>query len=192
MQNTENNLYINRGNIINIKSEILCREAEDDFFYFNNINAAYKKLNESVKLTPNHIKSIILLADVSFIKGYIRKSLKLFNKAEQMGCHSAKIYASIANCNNVLGNYSEALKNCNKAIERINFENFIIYSQVVEMKINILIQQKQYKKAYITFIKAQNILDKNSLKSIYNISYELLNKKINVHNRLMQSHLKIV
>ena len=192
MQNITNKSYINSKKIINIKSELLCREAEDDFFYFNNVNIAYKKLCEAVKLSPNHLKSIILLADVSFVKGYIKKALELYIKAENLGNNSAKIYASIANCYNILKCYDKALEFCNKALDIIGNEAFSIYSQIIEIKINILIMKKMYKQAYVTFIQAQNIIDKNSLKSIYNINYEILNKKLNIQKRLNKTHLKIV
>ena len=78
MQNSTSKSYINSKKIINIRSEILCRQAEDDFFYFNNINTAYKKLNEAVKLTPFHFKSLVLLADISFVKGFIKKAISRY------------------------------------------------------------------------------------------------------------------
>ena len=191
MQNTNTNLYINNNNIINIKSEILCREAEDDFFYFYKINTAYKKLNEAVKLSPFHLKSILLLADICVLKGFIKKALKLYLTAEKLS-FSTKTTAAIAYCNYRLCNYNTALDYCNKAIEDITINDFSLYPQILELKINILISKRQYKQAYIAFIQAQNILDENSLKSIYNINYDLLNEKINLQKKLKMSNLKIV
>ena len=60
MQNTSDISYINKSKVINIKTELLCREAEDDFYYFNNVNAAYRKLKKAVELSPFHTKSILL------------------------------------------------------------------------------------------------------------------------------------
>ena len=40
--------YIKQSNVINILSETLYREAEDDFYYFNKTNSAYKKLKKAV------------------------------------------------------------------------------------------------------------------------------------------------
>ncbi len=189
MQNTNIKSYINNTKIVNIKSEILCREAEDDFYYFKKVNTAYKKLCEAVKLTPSHTKSILLLADICFIKGYIKKALNLYLQALQY-IKQPRLYAAIANCYNIRGNYDSALEYCNYAIEFMTEEHLSLYSQVTEMKINILISQKKYKQAYNTFIKTQNILDKNS--DIYNINYELLSEKINLQNKLKHSSLKIV
>ena len=60
MQNLSHTSYINRLKVINIKSETLFREAEDDFYYFINIYSALKKLKEALKLTPYYKKSLIL------------------------------------------------------------------------------------------------------------------------------------
>lgn len=192
MQNTNNISYIKESKIINIKSEILCREAEDDFFYFNKINLAYKKLLEAVKLTPYHLKSVMLLADISFIKGYTKKALELYKRAEEISAPNAKIYASIANCEYCSENNIKALEYCEKAINVLNNENYMLFSQIFEIKINILMKQKRYKQAYIAFIQSQNILDNSSLKAIHNINYEVLNEKINLQKKLKLSNLKII
>ena len=189
MQNTNIKSYINSNKIVNIKSEILCREAEDDFFYFHKVNTAYKKLCEAVKLTPSHTKSVLLLADVCFIKGYINKALNLYLQALQY-IKQPRLYAAAANCYNIKGDYALALKYCDLAIEFMTEEHLSLYSQVTEMKINIFISQKQYKQAYNTFLKAKNILDNNS--GIYNINYEILSAKIDLQKKLKQSNLKIV
>ena len=57
---------------------------------------------------------------------------------------------------------------------------------------NILLEMKKYKQAYITFIQAQNVMDTVSLKNIYNSNYELINEKLKLQKKLKQSHLKIV
>ncbi len=192
MQNTSNITYIDRSKVINIKSELLCREAEDDFFYFNNVNAAYKKLKLAVELTPYHFKSLLLFADVCFVKGLIKNALDLFIRAEKISPLNTKVLASIANCSYVLGDYSKALQYIEKTIEQLNDESISLHSQLLEIKINILMAEKKYNDAYVAFIQAQNILDSNSLKSIYNVSYEILSEKIKLQKKLRKSNLKIV
>ncbi len=192
MQNINNVSYIKDSKVINIKSEILCREAEDDFFYFNKINLAYKKLLQAVKLTPYHLKSVMLLADISFIKGYTKKALELYKRAEQISAPNAKIYAAIANCEYCSGNNITALEYCEKAIKILNNENYMLFSQIFEIKINILMKQKKYKQAYISFIQSQNMLDNSALKALHSINFEVLNEKINLQKKLKLSNLKVI
>lgn len=192
MQNTSDISYINKSKVINIKTELLCREAEDDFYYFNNVNAAYRKLKKAVELSPFHTKSVLLYADVCFVKGLIKEALELYSRIEQISPLNTKVLASIANCNYVLGNYSVALKYIDKVLELLSDESISLQSQLLEIKINILMSERKYKQAYVTFIQAQNILDSHSLKSIYNVSYELLTEKINIQKKLQNSNLKIV
>ena len=40
MQNSGNLLYRDNKKVINLQSEVLFREAEDDFYYFNKVNFA--------------------------------------------------------------------------------------------------------------------------------------------------------
>lgn len=187
MQNSNTTNYIYKENIINMKSEILCREAEDDFFYFNKINSAHKKLNEAVKLSPFHTKSIMLLADVSFIKGYTKKALSLYKRAAELH-ENAKVYGAIAACCEKMNEPEKALIACDKAISLIKPEENTLFAQIEEIKINILIGMKNYKLAYKTYNQLQNITEN----TVMNINYENLTEKINLQKKLKQSNLKIV
>ncbi len=192
MQNTSNLSYINSKKVINMKSEVLFREAEDDFFYFNKINLALKKLEEAVKLTPSHTKSLILCADIYFMKGNVKKALATYKMAQAFGSNTAKCIASISNCFYSIKNYEEALAWADSAIKILGKEDFTLYSQIIEIKINCLVEMKKYKEAYIVFIQSQSILDVISLKNIYNSNYELINEKLQLQKKLRKSRLQIV
>ncbi len=190
MQNTSNSFFIN-NKIINIQSEILYREAEDDFFYFNKINNAKKKLEKALVLTPGHFKTMTLLANILFIKGNMKKALNLYLQAYNIKSNS-KISASIANCYNALFNYSEAVKYCDLALNNISSDDLSLFAQIIEIKIEALINLGQYNSAYITFIQAQNSLDSISLDIIHSLNYDILKEKINKRNKLHNSFLRIV
>lgn len=192
MLNSEN--YYNNKNIINIKSEVLFREAEDDFFYFNKINTALKKLSEAIKLTPTHTKSLMLCGDICFIKGNIKKALNLYSKAFNFVPDKTRCLCAMANCNLLLKKYEIAISFADKAISSFDFkkQNIDLYSQAVEIKINSLIALKQYKNAYFTFRSAQNTVNSVSLESIFKDNFETINKKLQIKKRIQQSDLKIV
>ena len=192
MQNTSNLSYINNKKVINIKSEVLYREAEDDFFYFNKINSALKKLEYAVELTPTHLKSLMMCADIYFIKGNIKKALETYQKLIAIGENSAKCISAISNCYYSLKEYGKAIVWVDKAVDILKNDNLELYSQLIEIKINSLVEMKKYKQAYITFIQAQNVMDTASLKNIYNSNYELINEKLKLQKKLKQSRLKIV
>ena len=192
MQNTSNLSYLNAKKVINMRSEVLFREAEDDFFYFNKINEALKKLEEAISLTPSHIKSLVLCADIYFMKGKVKKALSIYEKVQLFAQKDARCVASISNCLYSLAKYQEAIKYADKAISILKSDDYSLYSQLVEIKINSLVELKRYKQAYITFIQAQNVIDSMSLKNIYNSNYELINEKLKLQKKLRQSRLKIV
>ena len=186
MQNSVSN-YIN-NKIININSELLFREAEDDFFYFNNLKRASEKLKKAIELTPCHIKSIILYADICFVKGNFKKALSLYVIANGQKPCDCRILASIANCYSSLRNFEEAIYYCDLALNCIESIDNAICSQLLELKITILTELKRYDEACTTFIYY-----KNRLKSSLAISIcSALNEKIKLQKKLQDSGLKVI
>ena len=118
MQNVNNTSYINKNKIINIKSEVLFREAEDDLFYFNKINSAFKQLKTALELTPYHYKSIVMYADICFMKGYIKKALKFDLSKIQNKSLQNKFFCSIKN-----RQYTSTFKNKRKTARILAVEN---------------------------------------------------------------------
>lgn len=176
--------------VIDIRSEMLFRSAEDDFFYLNKIDSAYKKLKKAVLLTPEHLKSLKLLADAAFIKGYTKKALEFYLKAYRLsGSDSAA--AGAANCLYRLKHYTEALLYCDKAASS-KHQNHDLMLQVFEIKIGCLAALKRYKSAYKAFKEAQLMFDKSELNVFKSLNYEYLSGKINLMQRIQHSNLKIV
>ena len=192
MQNTSNLLYINNSKVVNLKSEKLFREAEDDFYYFNNINSALKKLKEALLLTPYHFKSLTLSADICFIKGKIKYALELYLKALNNNNDCVRTNGAIANCYYSLKQFDLALSFAQKALDKIDWENYQLYYQIIEIKINSLVELKEYKSAYITFIQSQNILDRVTLNNIFNSNFDIINEKLKLQKKIKHSGLKIV
>ncbi len=188
--NSKQNIRIMKSkifnNVININSERLFREAEEELYYLNNINSAYKKLKQSVLLTPNHLKSIIMLADIAFLKGHIRKALELYNTACQIKSGDFRIYASIANCYNELDKKENALKYCEFALGCKNIENYSLFNQLLEIKIELLISKKDYEHAYLSLLEFKKQSEK------FDFNYDFLHNKIVLQRKLLNSNLKIV
>ena len=186
MQNTVSN-FINKK-VINIKSEMLFREAEDEFYYFNNLKKAESKLKKAIELTPCHTKSITMYGNLCFIKGNFAKAVSLYLIANGLNPNDGKILASLANCYYSLKKYELSLKYADKALQNMEYDNFSLFSQIIEIKINCLSELKRYNEAYNTFIHSKNILKRTLLKE----TYRYLNEKIQLHKKLQFSGLKIV
>ncbi len=191
MQNNQNISYIN-SKIINLRSEILFREAQDDFFYFNKINLALKKLLEAIELTPSYVKALLLCSDIYFIKGQFNKALNYAFEAFEFNPYSVKAAANIANCFYALKNFSKSLEFCEIALNLIQNEDEAFYFQIIEIKINSLIGLKKYKQAYVTFIQSQQLLKKDDLVNLYTQNFYSINQKLKLQKKLTKSNLKIV
>ena len=192
MQNSGNLLYRDSKKVINLKSEVLFREAEDDFYYFNKVNVAYKKLVEAVALTPSHTKSLMLLADICFMKGDIKLALKYYQQAELFCSDKSKIYASFSNCYYALKDFSLAINFADKSLKLLNSDDFSLYSQLIEIKVNSLVELKKYSEANEIFTQSKNYMDSLTFKNLYNSSFELINEKLNLKKKLQKVNLRIV
>lgn len=190
MQNFGDISYLDSKKIIDIRSEVLFREAEDDFYYFSNINSALKKLNKAVTLTPNHTKSLVLCADIYFIKGNIKKALNLYKRASLLTVNNPRIIAGIANCYYALKNCEEALKYAKIAIKSITFEDTALYSQILGLMAKTYTSMQNYKKAFEIYSELKNI--NSSFEEFYKTSYDFVNKKMKLQIKLNNSGLKIV
>ena len=180
-----------KDNIINLKSEILFREAEDDFLYFNKIKKAQNKLDKAIELTPFHHKSLVLKGDLLFIKGKTDEAFKLYKRAESVFCNNAKILASIANCLEVKKDYNQALTYCNKAFMFLNEDNCQLSASLFELKTSVLLKLKRYEEAK-RFVK-----DAKYKLSMYEISTlrshkEVINLKLKLKEKLKITNLQVL
>ena len=63
--------------VTDVRAERLFREAEDDFFYFNKIEAAITKIEKALEYTPNMLKAIIMRANIAFLEGNFEHAIAL-------------------------------------------------------------------------------------------------------------------
>lgn len=179
---------MHKSNITNLKSEVLFREAEDDFLYFNKLKKAIKKLEEAIMLTPSHHKSYSLLGDALFIQGKVEKALDNYKEADKY-VNDSKIIASIAMCFESKGEYLEALKHCDKAFLYINEDNCQLYLSLYELKTTILLKLRRYEEAKKFIESAKNNLSIEDLMNFKN-HRELVNSKLRLKEKMEKISLR--
>ena len=187
-----NNKVICDDNVININTEKLYREAEDFFFYFHKEKRAVKKLNEALKLTPAHTKCLKLRGDIYYSLGKIQNALDDYATAAALKPDDAVLLASLASLNEISGNYKVALAFCDEALKKLNTCSNLLYSQLFELKINILIKLQRYSEAEscLNYIKRRFSPD-----TLYNFSsnhFDYLKKKLELKEKINNLSLKIV
>lgn len=178
-------------NVINIKSEILFREAEDCFLYFNQIKKAVKKLDEAIELTPNHHKSLALKGDILYVKGKINEALDVYTQANKFSKNDSKILGSMAICLEAKEEYEKAMYYCDKAFFFINENNCQILQSLYELKISILLKLKEYEKAEKMFSEAKYNLSVDEIVSLKSHK-EVINLKLRIREKLKTSNLQVL
>lgn len=179
---------MHKSNVTNLKSEVLFREAEDDFLYFNKFKKAIKKLEEAIVLTPSHHKSYNLLGDVLFMQGKVEKALENYKKADKY-INNSKIIASIAMCLEAKGEYIEALKHCDKAFLNISEDNCQLYLSLYELKTTILLKLRKYEEAKKLIESSKNNLSIEDLMNFKN-HRELINSKLKLKEKIEKMSLR--
>lgn len=180
-----------RNKVINLKSEILFREAEDAFLYFNQPKKAIRLLNESLNLTSLHTKSLVLKGDIRFMQGKIEEALELYLLANQVNNNDSKTLASIANCLELKEDYSNALSYCDKAFLFINEDNCQLYLSLYELKLSILLKLKKYNQAKQFISTAKYRLSIEELVSLKTHN-ELINSKLQLQSKLKSGYIRAV
>ncbi len=178
-------------NVINIKSEILFREAEDYFLYFGKTKKAIQKLDEAIILTPYHTKSLVLRGDISFISGKIDEALNLYEKAYTTFSNDSKILGAIATCLESKEDYRKALSYCDKAFLFINENNCQLLQSLYELKISILLRLKEYKKAQKLIADAKYNLSTEEIIKFKN-HREVINIKLKIKEKIKSSSLHVL
>lgn len=189
---TINNRVICDDNVININTEKLYREAEDFFFYFHKEKQAVKKLNESLKLTPAHTKSLKLRGDIYYSLGKIQNAIDDMATAAALKPDDTVLIASLASLYEISGNYKTALAFCEDALKKLNNSDGNIYLQLFELKINILIKLQRYSEAESCLNYMKRRFSPDTLYDFSNNHFEYLKKKLELKEKINNLSLKIV
>lgn len=187
-----NNKIIADDNIININTEKLYREAEDFFFYFHKERKAIKLLNKALKLTPTHTKSLKLRGDIYYSLGKIQNAIDDIASAAALKPDDAVLLASLASLNEISGNYRIALAFCDEALKKLNTPDNLFYSQLLELKINILIKLQRYSEAESCLNYMKRRFSPDTLYDFSSNHFEFLKKKLKLKEKINNLSLKIV
>lgn len=191
MQNNHKVINRNYTNIINLKSEILFREAEDCFLYFNETKKAIKKLDEAINLSPFHHRSLTLKGDICFITGKIDEALELYKKADSSSKNNSRILASIATCLDAKEDYVNALSLCDKAFLFMHEDNCQHYLSLYELKTSILLKLRKYEQARMFITKAKHNLSFEDISSLSNHK-NIVNLKLKIKEKLRATNLQVL
>ena len=126
------------------------------------------------------------------MKGDIKLALKYYQQAELFCSDKSKIYASFSNCYYALKDFSLAIKFADKSLKLLKSDDFSLYSQLIEIKVNSLVELKKYSEANEIFTQSRNYMDSLTFKNLYNSSFELINEKLNLKKKLQKVNLRIV
>ncbi len=188
------NTFEGKTNILvsDVRAERLFREAEDDFFYFNKIDDAVKKLEKALKYAPSMIKGLLMRANIAIIDGDVELALAFYHQAEKFAPQSAKVLAGLANIYEILGENDEAYMYIQKALANLNSNDCQLRKALVDLEFEILIKQKKYALAQKVLDDARYVFDEKDYRLLQANNFAVLKQKIELQKRLKQTKLRLV
>jgi len=175
-------------NVLYFEAEKYYRLAFDYFHYDNNLNLAQKYVNKALKSDKNHLKALMLKGEILLNKGKIQYALKMFLKAQKLNPNDSLSVFYTAKAYNLAGEYKKGLGVLDKILKKqINNAEFL--SDCYELKINILMNLNQYKKAEKILKTLNNKLTSDDIFDLEENFYRMVETKRyfeqNTDNRIL-------
>ena len=177
--------------IADIRAEKLFREAEDDFFYFNDIKSATQKIEKALILVPTMLKALMMKANISLLEGDFSLALHYYQEAKNVAPNNAKVLAALANMYEINEENEKALEYIERALILIT-TNTPLYKALIDLKITILIKLKKYLLAQKFINQSKSVLSIEDYKDIYVNNNHLIKQKLKLQKKIKENHLKLV
>lgn len=162
-------------NAVCFNAEKFYRLADDCFQYESNLKLAKKYVNIALKNDPEHFKSLVLKGRILLFEKNPKSALKILLKASKIHPNDVYCMFYLANAYSALEKYDLSIEYLDKILTRNIFDKEFL-SECYKLKINILINLNQYKKAenilktlnYTLFSNDVFYLEENFYKTLQN------------------------
>lgn len=177
-------------NAVCFNAEKYYRIAYDYFQYENNTTQAKKYINLALKNAPIHFKSLILKGQIYLFEKKSENALKTLNKALKISPKNAECMFYLAKAYSNAQQYSVSLDYLDKIfIQNISDKEFL--SECYKLKINILINLNQYKKAKSILKTLNYSLYSNDIFSLEENFYKTIQNKKSLKNNSQKRILHV-
>ncbi len=177
-------------NVVCFNAEKFYRLALDCFQYENNTELAKKYVNIALKNDSNHFKSLVLKGQIFLAEKKAKSALKILLKAIEICPNDTHCMHHLANTYNVLGKQNLSLEYLDKILVQ-NISDKELLSECYKLKINILINLNQYKKAENILKTLNYTLFSSDIFSLEENFYKTLQNRKNLENNLQRRILHV-
>lgn len=133
-------------NVVCFNAEKYYRIAYDYFQYESNAKKAKKYVNIALKHAPNDPKCLILKGQIYLLEKNPKSALQIFKRVLKISQNDTKCMFYLAKAYSAIYEYNTALDYLDKIlVQNVADKEFL--SECYNLKINILINLNQYKKA---------------------------------------------
>lgn len=178
--------------VTDVRAERLFREAEDDFFYFNKIEAAITKIEKALEYTPNMLKAIIMRANIAFLEGNFEQALDFYQKAESLAPQNTKALSGLANVYEVCNNNTKSLEYINKALCILTSDSAQLKKALIDLKSTVLVKLGKYSEAKRLIDESRYAFSDDDFHDLQINNLSTINHKLELREKLKRIKLKLV
>ncbi len=178
--------------VADVRAEKLFREAEDEFFYFNNLECAAEKIEKALTFVPKMLKALMMRANIFLLEGNFDGALTYYQLAYEVAPNNPKVLAALANTYEINEENEKALHYVEKALSALNSQYSPLNKALIDLKITILIKQKKYLEAQVLIKQAKSLLTMDDYRTIYMNNISVLKQKLELQRKIKENHLKLV
>lgn len=168
-------------NVVYFNAEKYYRLAFDYFKYESNIRLAKKYVNIALKNDPKHFKSLFLAGQIFLFEKKPKSALKMFLQALNILNEDVSCMFYLANTYSSLGKYELSIEYLDKILSK-NISDKEFLSECYKLKINILINLNQYKKAENVLKTLNYALLSNDVFNLEENFYKTIKNKKSLEN----------
>ena len=178
--------------VADVRAEKLFREAEDDFFYFNNFDAAIEKIEKALTFVPKMLKALMMRANIYLLDGNFDDAMKYYELAQEVAPNNPNVLAALANIYELNSQNEKALIYVDKALNALHSKYNPLNKALIDLKITILIKQKKYLQAQLIINQSKSFLSLEDYRDIYVNNNSILKQKLELQRKIKQNNLKLI
>ena len=154
--------------IINFLAEKYYKIAYDTFFYIEDNKKAAKYIEQALRLSPEHLKTLRLKGRMLLLEDRIKEALDVWLKLWNLGEDDFETASKLAYCYAQKGDYPLALEFCEKSALRVSLEEREKMYSLYRLKIDLLLSAKRPASAFKLFKNALKMLGSSYARELKN------------------------
>jgi tetratricopeptide (TPR) repeat protein len=152
--------------ILKLEVERKVLEASDAFVYTGHYQRALHSVNDALRQCPDHLRGLLLKADILFCLSEDEEALKVIELALIHHPFCVEAHLSKAGLLEMLGQDRDALASCNQAFLHLTDPTRYLLPALFDQKLMLLIRLRKFQQAKRIMRQASQVLEESDFRAL--------------------------